>query len=118
MKIKRCFKSIFMIVSAIMFVMPCAQAADHYIWSNREFRFWIDDTTIEINASHTLATFDLVCENLIKHTSDRGESMIIFYKDRNQYYVTIGEITKPVNYYNGWWQPYGLLWLKDNNFLQ
>ena len=115
---KNCCAVMFVIMLVFTIATPNAQASDHYIWSNREYRFWIDDATIVTNSSGTLATFNLVCENLLNGTSTRGSAgRIIFHADRGKWLCTIGEITKPVEYYDGWWQPFGLHWLQENGYL-
>jgi hypothetical protein len=96
------------------------EASDHYIWNNRDYRFWIDDSSVYNSESKKWCLFKLVSENLHTGYQEKSDEPIIICKVDNEYYVYfIGHTGLPhtVDYYAGWWQFNGLNWLKDNGYL-
>ena len=97
-----------------------ADAAHHYVWSNRDYRFWVDDRTVETRPDGRWAAVDLIVEDLHRGTFTTGlqaGGKVEFRRDADRWLVTIGDVVKPVDFYAGWWQWNGLRWLQGNGFL-
>jgi hypothetical protein len=94
------------------------EATDHYLWSNTEYAFWIDDTSIDTNTEKTYAIFDIIFEDLRSHEQLRyADPTIIFIKDGKWYVSTVGVEARLVDYHDDWWQPWALKWLLKHGYL-
>lgn len=73
-------------------------ATHHYVWSNRDHRFWIDDRTAETRPDGRWAAVDLIVEDLRRGTFTADGKV---------------ELRRGA----GWWRWNGLRWLRVNGFL-
>ena len=114
-------KILMSILFGLFLVVSPVEASHQYIWNNREYVCWLDDTTIYTNENKTWCIFDIIMEDRISGKYSISKRPMLIYKDENKYYMTIlgGEVPqKEITYYDGWWQPYGLKWLQDNGYLE
>lgn len=114
-------KKIVLIFLLMMMTYNHTEAAHHWIWQNDDYIAWIDDTTIEVNDIRSAVKFDIIMEDRHENTQKRCKNKMVIYKSNSDWYFCINndypEFHK-VSYYSEWWQPYGLSWMIDNEFLR
>ena len=57
------------------------EASDHYIWNNRDYRFWIDDSSVYNSESKKWCLFKLVSENLHTGQQEKSDEPVIICKE-------------------------------------
>ena len=114
-------KKFSIILIICLFLITPVEAAHHYLWSNTDFAFWIDDQSISNSKSKTWASFTIVCEDFHTGKQKPSTNPIIIYKRNGEWYLSFFHDYFPpqnIEYYCDWWQPWGLKWLLDNGYIE
>ena len=118
-------KKFSIILFMCLFLSTSVEAAHHYLWSdgvNTNYAFWLDDKSIITNYDKNWCKFNIIIEDMKTGELKPCSSPIIIYKRNGEWWLSFRDyddtIPKPVEYYSGWWQPWGLKWLLDNGYIE
>ena len=94
------------------------EATHHYLWSNTDYAFWLDDQSIHNTDNKTWASFDIIFEDMRSKEQLRYPDPTIIYRQNKEWYVSLMH-SKPskIDKFDDWWQPWALKWLLDNGYL-
>ena len=97
-----------------------AEATHHYLWSNRDYAFWMDDIYIHSGPNKDWCMFKIVIEDMPTGKLKLSDEYMVIYKRNGEWcwtYQHDDQSPHTIEYYNEWWQPWGLKWLLDNGYL-
>jgi hypothetical protein len=99
-----------------------AEATHHYLWSNTDYAFWLDDQSIKTAPDKSYCTFNIISEDMHTGEQELCTSPIIIYKRNSEWWLSFctdrDQPPHEVEWYSEWWQPWGLKWLLDNGYLE
>ena len=113
---------VFLVTLGLFIPMKGAEATHWYLWSDTNYAFWLDDKSIITNYDKNWCKFNIIIEDMKTGELKPCSSPIIIYKRNGEWWLSFRDyndtIPKPVEYYSGWWQPWGLKWLFDNGYIE
>jgi hypothetical protein len=98
------------------------KAAHHYIWSDTNFCYWLDDHSVISTNNKNWAAFTMILEDMRSGETVRFPDPVFVYRsDKNmEWYIssTIGSELRLIDEDEDWWEPYAIKWLIKNNYVE
>lgn len=120
----KCFIISLLLGLSLIITSNNVEATHHYLWSdgvNTNYAFWIDDTSIINSHNKTWCAFNIILEDMETGELKPCKSPIIIYKRNSEWWLSFKDYhdqePKPIEYYSDWWQPWGLKWLLENQYI-